>query len=243
MKSLTKIAAVLTFLTVSLIVSNSYAETFVKGRITNNQVLLSVGHRDEHPNNIHRKKVQAHRIEVKRDNHRHNQHQWHQHRPKVHYVVNNNYYPRKHAHYGARVSFLPSGYKPVWAGRQFYYLNGDYYVKHGFDYIVVEPPVGVIVSQLPYDYHPVVINGGVYYLSNGAYYISTPQGYQVVTKPVPVVYVPESGIPTVTINVPNNNGGYTSVILKKASNGYIGPQGEFYPEMPAVNQLQAMYAN
>jgi len=47
----------------------------------------------------------------------------------------------------------------------------------------------------------------------------------------------------VTIYIPNASGGYTSVILKKAGNGYIGPQGELYPEHPTVEQLQALYGN
>ena len=46
---------------------------------------------------------------------------------------------------------------------------------------------------------------------------------------------------TVTVNVPNSNGGYTAVVLKRSGNGYVGPQGEYYDQVPSTAQLQAMY--
>ena len=46
---------------------------------------------------------------------------------------------------------------------------------------------------------------------------------------------------TVTVNVPNSNGGYTAVVLKRSGNGYLGPQGEYYDQIPTTAQLQAMY--
>jgi len=46
---------------------------------------------------------------------------------------------------------------------------------------------------------------------------------------------------TFPVNIPNNNGGYSTVIIKKSGNGYSGPQGEFYAEFPKVAQLKAMY--
>ena len=44
-----------------------------------------------------------------------------------------------------------------------------------------------------------------------------------------------------TVNIPNDHGGYTAVIIKRSGNGFIGPQGEFYPEFPKVFQLKIMY--
>jgi len=46
---------------------------------------------------------------------------------------------------------------------------------------------------------------------------------------------------TVTVNVPNSNGGYTAVVLKRSGNGWLGPQGEYYDQVPTTAQLQAMY--
>ncbi len=44
-----------------------------------------------------------------------------------------------------------------------------------------------------------------------------------------------------TVNIPNDKGAYTAVILKRAGNGFIGPQGEFYSKFPKVYQLKLMY--
>jgi hypothetical protein len=71
-------------------------------------------------------------------------------------------------------------------------------------------------------------------------------------KPVPppqeVVVTQPAGVPTstysgdaVTINVPNDSGGYTAVVLKRSGNGYVGPQGEYYTQVPSTEQLKVMY--
>ena len=44
-----------------------------------------------------------------------------------------------------------------------------------------------------------------------------------------------------TINIPSAKGGYVPVTLKKSGSGFIGPQGEYYPEFPKVELLKAMY--
>jgi hypothetical protein len=70
----------------------------------------------------------------------------------------------------------------------------------------------------------------------------------VVAQPAPVVVAQTPPSATysgdmVTVNVPNNNGGYTAVVLKRSGNGYVGPQGEYYDQVPTTAQLQAMYGN
>jgi hypothetical protein len=97
------------------------------------------------------------------------------------------------------------------------------------------------------DYQPVVVNGTTYYVNNGLYYVYTQYGYQAVSAPAGVaataapMAAPATASDSVTINIPNKNGGYTPVVLKKSGNGYVGPQGEFYSEFPKVSQLQTMY--
>lgn len=121
-------------------------------------------------------------------------------------------------------------------------------------------PEGTIVQALPWGSQIVVLNGITYYIYNGVYYVSTPRGYVVVPQPlaattvvpatVTIVQMPstatlpnsESTSNVFTINIPNTKGGYTAVILKKSGNGFVGPQGEFYPEFPSVEQLKIMYA-
>jgi hypothetical protein len=44
-----------------------------------------------------------------------------------------------------------------------------------------------------------------------------------------------------TVNVPNDHGGYTTVLIKRSGNGFVGPQGEYYPEFPKISQLKLMY--
>lgn len=63
----------------------------------------------------------------------------------------------------------------------------------------------------------------------------------VVTQPVSVVPSTTYSGDTVTVNVPNSSGGYTAVVLKRSGNGYVGPQGEYYDQVPSTVQLQAMY--
>ena len=68
----------------------------------------------------------------------------------------------------------------------------------------------------------------------------------VVEQPAPVVVNQAPPTTTyagdsVTVNVPNSSGGYTAVVLKRSGNGYLGPQGEYYDQVPSVGQLQAMY--
>ena len=168
-----------------------------------------------------------------------------------------------HPHYGLHLHFLPDGYFTVWAGgARYYYYDGLYYTYAGGDYVLVNPPMGAYVSVIPSDFQPVIINGITYYTDSGVYYILTRHhGYQVVAAPVvyaqpqqvvvtqpvttqfpsAVVAAPMAIQDTFTVNVPNNSGGYSAVVIKRSGNGYVGPQGEFYSEFPKVAQLKVMY--
>lgn len=76
----------------------------------------------------------------------------------------------------------------------------------------------------------------VYVAPTTTYYEPAPQVTTIVASPE----VADSGV--YEINVPNTNGGFTAITIKKSGNGYVGPQGEFYTEFPKVAQLKAMYA-
>jgi hypothetical protein len=86
-----------------------------------------------------------------------------------------------------------------------------------------------------------------YYYYDGLYYNYTPQGYVVVTPPAttvvtaPVVSGDQVSDDVITVNVPNDKGGYTAVVIKRSGKGFVGPQGEFYPDFPRVSQLKLMY--
>lgn len=65
---------------------------------------------------------------------------------------------------------------------QRYYTDDDgvYYVKSGSNYIVVDPPIGAIVYELPYGFEEVTINGTRYYQVDDNFYelvYNGPQDY------------------------------------------------------------------
>jgi len=46
-----------------------------------------------------------------------------------------------------------------------------------------------------------------------------------------------------TVNIPNVHGGYNAVVIRKSGEGFIGPDGEYYPEFPKIFQLQMKYGS
>jgi len=149
----------------------------------------------------------------------------------------------EHSYVGINFSVWPNNY----------YDAGPYYPS---DEVLVSPAV----------YQPIILNGTTYYLNNGVYYIYNGYAYQAVVPPTTVIepttvvepppvitqMAPATNIvstvasrgdelDSITINIPNDKGGYTAVTLKKSGNGYIGPQGEFYPDFPKVSQLKVVY--
>jgi len=178
----------------------------------------------------------------------HGHHDWEEH----------HYGWQEHPYWGYHMNFLPPGGYTVWVGGvRYYYNDGLYYTYAGDgDYVVVDPPVGAYVNAIPPDFQPVIINGRTYYVNDGIYYVLTDHGYKVVPQPVvyaqPQVLVappqavisqpaPVYGQDTFPVNIPNNSGGYTSVVIRRSGNGYVGPQGEYYATFPTVAQLRVMY--
>jgi len=149
-----------------------------------------------------------------------------------------------HPHFGLHAHYLPRGYFTVWVGmHRYYYYDGLYYNYIGGDYVLVNPPIGAYVTVIPPDFQPVVINGVTYYTNNGIYYILTRHhGYKVVEAPMVYAQPAVVAQDTFPINVPNNNGSYITLVIKRSGNGYVGPQGEFYAQFPSIAQLKVMYA-
>jgi len=171
---------------------------------------------------------------------------WHGHDGNEHHHDGDRHDHHGHSYIGLDFSVWPDNY----------YYSAPYY----------PPPDQVLVSSSVYE--PVAVNGTTYYLNNGTYYIYNGYSYQAVAAPVTVVPQPTEVIEpsavvynqtqsmppvittpvtasdivnSITINIPNNKGGYTAVTLKKSGNGFLGPQGEFYPEFPKVSQLEVIY--
>ena len=145
---------------------------------------------------------------------------------------------------GAVVAAIPPDYRPVVINGVTYYTdNGIYYVYTRYGYQVVPQPVTVVQAA------PTVVTQYVPVPPPAPAPVIVPVE---TTPPQAAVPVPvQAAASTVstpaadelfTVNIPNNKGGYTAVAIKRSGTGFVGPQGEFYPEFPKVTQLQAMYA-
>ncbi len=161
---------------------------------------------------------------------------------------------------GYVVRRVPPGYRSIrYKGHSYLFWEGLFYKYTPVGYVVVEAPVGAVIPVLPTGCSTVVVRQTPYYIYDNTYYTTVSNGY-VVAEPPPMpapapapVATPiqpaepqvkteyRSQIDTYEIHIPNDNGSYTLVTLKKAEKGFIGPQGEFYPEHPTVEQLKAMY--
>jgi len=161
--------------------------------------------------------------------------------------------------------FGPGYFALTAAGLDYLYYEGLFYRYTPAGYLMVEPPVGAVIPALPPGYTSVMIQRTPYYYYNGIYYAATPAGYTV-TEPPPSVPAPMPTIPAAVspapspataqavspavgapstdsfdIYVPNGDGTFTLVTLKKTEKGFIGPQGELYPEHPTVEKLKVLY--
>ena len=148
-------------------------------------------------------------------------------------------------------------------GLEYWYWEGMFYRWAADRYVVAPGPIGAVVTAIPPGAQTIVVNGVPYYTINNVTYMSSPYGYQVVPQPTIVQAAPQPNVVIVpnaaaepaaqgtsptnaqdafTVNIPNSKGGYTPVTLQRSGNGFIGPQGEYYAQFPAIEQLKAMYA-
>ncbi len=156
--------------------------------------------------------------------------------------------------HGYVVRRIPPYRSIFWGGLSYLYAEGLFYRYTPSGYIIVEPPVGAVVPALPPTYSTVVVRGTPYYYYDSTYYAPVPGGYTVVSPAVvsaapvqPPLQVAspantqDASIDTYEIQIPNSDGSYTLVVLKKSEKGFVGPQGELYPEHPTVEKLKVLY--
>jgi hypothetical protein len=149
------------------------------------------------------------------------------------------------------------------AGAEFLYSAGMFYRTTPGGYMVVPAPMGAVVPALPPGYTVVYMGGRPYYYYGNAYYMAAPNGYVVTAPPAiaapiavapsvapvqapapaPVVQQPAANEPSDAVEtyIPNGNGSFTVVTLRKTEKGFLGPQGEFYADHPTEEQLKARY--
>jgi hypothetical protein len=118
---------------------------------------------------------------------------------------------RHHAFYwsgfyaGMAVAVLPPGYMQVSVGATgYYYYDGVYYQPTtSGNYVVVAPPVGIIIPQLPSGVEPIAVGPTTYYYAGGAFYVQQPTGFAVMPAPlgVTVTTLPPGAAPSVVNGV------------------------------------------
>ena len=101
---------------------------------------------------------------------------------------------------GYQTDRMPGGYSRVpYRGQDYYYSGGYWYRPQGPRYIVVEPPRGVRVRELPDYAQQVWLGSALFFLAAGTYYTyeQSTQEYVVAQPPANVepVYSPPQGLP------------------------------------------------
>jgi len=91
-----------------------------------------------------------------------------------------------YVNHGVVVGALPHEAIAVGYGPNHYWFSGGiWYRANGGRFVVIAPPIGVVVSVLPPYYTTLMIGGIPYYYANDAYYVwkDADHGYEVVDPP------------------------------------------------------------
>jgi len=98
-----------------------------------------------------------------------------------------------------------------------HFRHGFHHRRHYRRSIFIDPHVGLRIHLSPYRH------GSVIYHPQREYYVDefNQRGYPVY--------------------LPNSDGTFTTVPIKRYGTGYIGPQGEHYTDFPTVEQLKVTY--
>lgn len=132
---------------------------------------------------------------------------------------------------GALVPALPPGYTLMLVNNRPYYVYGyTYYDVTPAGYMVVNPP-----AYAPQTITPVIAQSTVLPAPQPAAAVP-----QVQAAPAAPAENP-SNLDTIEIHLPNGDGTFTLIKLKQTATGFLGPQGEFYPDHPTVDQLKERY--
>jgi hypothetical protein len=136
------------------------------------------------------------------------------------------------------------------------YCAGQYYRYTPAGYVMAVPPAGAVYPAVPAGYTLVYPNGYGYpsYYYPSAYYAPAPayaapaavQPAPAAVPQTPVQQVSDPAVQPVSdvfeISLPNRDGTFTHVSLRKTEKGFLGPQGEFYSDHPTEEELRTRYA-
>lgn len=135
---------------------------------------------------------------------------------------------------GAVVRVIPSYYQEIVINGVIYYTyDGIYYLRVRKGYKVVQPPVVTVVQPVPVVVQQTVSTTALPVSADGQSATSDGRSASAASS--------DPAEEEFTINIPNDKGGYTPVVIKRTKDGFVGPQGEFYSEFPRVAQLKIMY--
>ncbi len=91
------------------------------------------------------------------------------------------FYPAR----GQFVDVLPGGHRVVFLGKErYFFFGGIWYRPVGRRFLIVAPPIGLVVPFLPPYYTTIWVGNVPYYYANEVYYAQTPGGYAVVEPPM-----------------------------------------------------------
>ena len=117
-------------------------------------------------------------------------------------------------------------------GSHYFFDGGVWFRPYGGRYLVIAPPIGIVVPMLPPGFFTLDINGLPYYYANGTYYVMQPEGgYAVVAPPsgvatalpVPVETLP-SPLPALVIQPRNGQSNAQREADQLACNGLAESQ-------------------
>lgn len=109
-------------------------------------------------------------------------------KPRFHATPRQPYSPAPpYPHYyqpGYRTNPLPRGASRVVVDRSdYYFFDGFFYQPFQSGYIIVNAPVGAIITALPRLHHQVSWRGAPYFVAGNTFYRKHPGGYVVVDNP------------------------------------------------------------
>jgi hypothetical protein len=91
---------------------------------------------------------------------------------------------RSYPAHGQFVDTLPQGQREVFKGKErYHFFDGVWYRPVGGQFLVVTPPIGLIVPFLPPFCTTFWVRGAPYYYANEVYYTQSPIGYIIVEPP------------------------------------------------------------
>lgn len=94
--------------------------------------------------------------------------------------AHNHFYPAR----GYVVAGLPAGAVGItFSGGRYWYQGGVWFRPSGPKFVVVAPPIGVVVPLLPPSFVTLWVGPVPYYYANSAYYTPVAGGYRVVDPP------------------------------------------------------------